>query len=171
MTKTEIILTIIGLINALVAALLSVFLSHHLQNKSKKRDDKLRILIDLMVSRIYGWTPNSVHSMNIIDIVFADSKIVKDAWHNYFNLCKVNNPSEAQIKDIEIAKNKLIEEIAINLGYKDKLTWNEIQSFYIPKGLDENLSKQHSLQEMQLQTAQRILSVVNKNSNSKQNNK
>lgn len=55
--------------------------------------------------------------MNIIDIIFADSKNVKDAWHKYFNLCKINNSSEAQSKDIEIAKNKLIEEIANDLGY------------------------------------------------------
>ena len=168
MTKTEIILTIIGLINALVAALLSVILSQYLQNKSKQRDDKLRILIDLMVSRIYGWTPNSVHSMNIIDVVFADSKVVKDAWHNYLNLCKVNNPSDAQINDIEIAKNKLIEEVAINLGYKDKLTWDEIQSVYIPQGLDNNLSKQHTFQEMQLQALQKLLSNAKKETNTKQ---
>ncbi len=152
MTKTEIILTIIGLVNALIAAILSVFLSQYLQSKSKKRDDKLQILIDLMISRIYGWTANSIHSMNIIDIIFADSKKVKDAWHIYFNLCKVNNPNEAQIKDIEIAKD---------LGYKDKLTWGEIQSVYIPNGLSDNLIKQQEFQNMQLQVGQIISNKLN----------
>ena len=145
----------------MIAALLSVILSQHLQSKSKKREDKLRILIDLMISRIYGWTANSIHSMNVIDIIFADSKNVKQAWHNFFNLCKVNNPSEAQIKDIEIAKNKLIEEIAKDLGYKDKLTWDEIQSVYIPNGLSNNLIKQQEFQDIQLQVGQIISNKLN----------
>ena len=34
MTKTEIILTIIGIVNALIAALLSVLIAHHLQVKA-----------------------------------------------------------------------------------------------------------------------------------------
>ena len=171
MTKTEIILTIIGIVNALIAALLSVILSQHLQSKSKKREDKLRILIDLMISRIYGWTASSVHSMNIIDIIFADSKNVKDAWHKYFNLCKINNPSEAQSKDIEIAKNKLIEEIANDLGYKDKVTWDEIQSVYIPNGLSNNIMKQQEFQNIQLQVGQIISNKLNEQQEKDSSNK
>ena len=156
MTKTEIILTVIGIFNALIAALLSVLITHCLQIKAKKREDKMRILIDLMISRLYGWTPQSVHSMNIIDIVFADSASVKNAWHKFFDLCKVKNPSEQQLKDLEIARYKLIEEIANNLGYKDKLTWDEIQSCYMPQGMIDNLKNQQDFQNMQLQIGKMI---------------
>ena len=64
MTKTEIILTIISIVTSFIAALLAVFIGHCLQKKAKIREDKMRILIDLMTSRIYGWTPQAVHSLN-----------------------------------------------------------------------------------------------------------
>lgn len=151
MTKAEIILTIVGIVNALIAALLSVLITQYLHLKTKKRDDKMRIFIDLMVSRIYGWTAQAVHSMNIIDVVFADCKKVKDAWHKFFDLCKIKDPSEQQQKDIETARYKLIETIAENLGYKDKLTWDEIQSFYLPQGLANDIKNQQEFQAMQIQ--------------------
>lgn len=168
MTKTEILLTILSVLSAIIAAILSVIISYFLQNKSKKREEKLHILIDLMISRIYGWTPNAVHSMNIIDIVFADNKDVKNAWHDYFNKCKVKNPSDQQLKDIEIAKNKLIEKIAIDLGYKDKLTWDEIQSVYVPNGLLDDINKQQEFQKLQFlisQTISNMLTDKNEKSN------
>ena len=163
MTKTEIILTIIGIVNALIAALLSVLIAHHLQVKAKKREDKMRIFIDLMVSRIYGWTAQSVHSMNIIDVVFADCKKVKEAWHKFFDLCKIKDPSEQQQKDIEMARYKLIETIGEDLGYKDKLTWDEIQSYYLPQGLAENLKNQQDFQTMQLQIGKMITNQAQNN--------
>lgn len=163
MTKTEIILTIIGIVNALIAALLSVLIAHHLQVKTKKREDKMRIFIDLMVSRIYGWTAQAVHSMNIIDVVFADCKKVKDAWHKFFDLCKIKDPSEQQQKDIEKARYKLIETIGEDLGYKDKLTWDEIQSFYMPQGLADSLKNQQDFQAMQLQIGKMITTQAQNN--------
>lgn len=166
MTKTEIILTVIGIANAFVAALLSVIIAHLLQNKAKKREDKMRILLDLMVSRIYGWTLQVVNSMNIIDVVFADSKAVKNAWHKFFDLCKIKDPSGEQCKDIEKARNKLIEEIGKNLGYKDKLTWDEIQSAYLPKGLAENLKNQQDFQNIQLQLGKMMISTQAQNPSS-----
>ncbi len=156
MTKTEIILTVLGIVNALIAALLSVLITHFLQIKAKKRDDKMRIFIDLMVSRIYGMTAQAVHSMNIIDVVFADSAKVKNAWHKFFDLCKIKDPSEQQQKDIETARYKLIEEIGNNLGYKDKLTWDEIQSYYRPRIIDETLKNQQDIQNIQLQIGKMI---------------
>lgn len=169
MTKTEIILTIVGIVNALIAALLSVLITQYLQIKTKKRDDKMRIFIDLMVSRIYGWTAQAVHSMNIIDVVFADSKKVKDAWHKFFDLCKIKDPSEQQQKDIETARYKLIEKIAENLGYKDKLTWDEIQSFYLPQGLANDIKNQQEFQSLQMQIGKMFTNQGQNNSS--QNNK
>lgn len=161
MTTTEILLTIIGFINAIIAALLSVLITHHLQKNERKKQDKMKILIDLMTSRIYGWTPQSVNSMNIIDIIFSDSKNVKEAWHKFFDLCKINNPSEHQLKDIDASRCKLIEEIAVNLGYKDKLTWNEIQSFYLPQGMANYIQEQQKFQDYQLHIAENAMNLFN----------
>lgn len=161
MTKTEIILTIIGFINAIIAALLSVLISHHLHDKERKRQDKMRILVDLMTSRVYGWTPQSVNSMNVIDVIFADSEKVKTAWHTFFDSCKMNNPSEQQLKDIEINRCKLIETIANDLGYKDKLTWDEIQSYYYPQGMANYFQEQKEFQDLQLNIAKGANQILN----------
>ena len=156
MTTAEIILTVFSIINAFIAALLSVIITHCLQVRAKKREDKMRILTDLMISRIYGITAQAIHSLNIIDLVFADSAKVKNAWHRFFDLCKIKDPSEEQCKDIEKARYKLIEAIAINLGYKDKLTWDEIQSAYKPNCLAESLQNQQDLQNIQLSIGKMI---------------
>lgn len=70
------------------------------------------------------------------------------------------DPSEEQCKDIEKARYKLIETIAINLGYKDKLTWDEIQSFYLSRGMDESLKNQQDFQNMQTQIGRYITNQV-----------
>ncbi len=159
MTTTEILLTIIGFINAIIAALLSVLIAHHLQKNERKKQDKMKILIDLMTSKIYGWTPQSINSMNVIDIIFSDSKNVKGAWHKFFDLCKINNPSEHQLKDIDASRCKLIEEIAVDLGYKGKLTWEEIQSFYLPQGMANYLQDQKRIQNYQLHIAEGAMNL------------
>ena len=45
------------------------------------------------------------------------------------------NPSQNQLELINKANYKLLEAISKSLGYKDKITWDTIQSPYIPKGL------------------------------------
>ena len=50
----------------------SVVIGQKLQDRSKKRQDKMEIFKELMTSRVYGWTNSSVQALNIIDVVFAE---------------------------------------------------------------------------------------------------
>lgn len=88
-----------------------------------------------MTSRIYEWTQESVHCMNIIDIVVADDKKVCAAWKDLYNKYCVQNPDETQLKKFQNAHYKLLEVMAISLEYKDKITWETIQNPYIPQGM------------------------------------
>ena len=88
-----------------------------------------------MTSRIYGWTQESVHCLNIIDIVFSDDKKVRNAWNDLYDKYCVKDPDEVQLKKIQNAQYKLLETIAKSLGYKDKVTWETIQNPYIPDGM------------------------------------
>ncbi len=45
----------------------------------------MQLFKTLMTARIYGWTIESVHALNVIDIVFADDKKVRDAWVQLHN--------------------------------------------------------------------------------------
>ena len=58
--------------------------------------------------------------------------------------------------NFEKVYGNVIEEIGNNLGYKDKLTWDEIQSYYRPRIIDETLKNQQDIQNIQLQIGKMI---------------
>ena len=118
---------ILNLIAIIVIPIAAVLIGQWLQSRSEKRKDKMQIFKILMTSRIYGWTQDSVHCMNIIDIVFADDKTVCEAW-----------------KDLQY---KLLETMAKSLGYKDKVTWETIQNPYVPDGMIRQWQEQAESQQ------------------------
>lgn len=120
----------------------------------------MEIFKTLMTSRVYGWTTASVYALNIIDIVFADDKYVRNQWKSYYDKLCITNPSEDALRKIEIEKYKLLEAIAKSLGYKDKITWETIQNPYIPKGLTESMMQQQEYQNGQMEILNRMKSVL-----------
>lgn len=89
---------ILNLIAIIVIPIIAVVIGQYLQNKAEKRKDKMQIFKTLMTSRIYGWTQESVHCLNIIDIVFSDDKKVRDAWKDLYDKYCVQNPDDIQLK-------------------------------------------------------------------------
>ena len=71
---------ILNLIAIVVIPIAAVIIGQYLQDRAEIRKDKMHIFKVLMTSRIYGWTQESVHCLNIIDIVFADDKKVRDLF-------------------------------------------------------------------------------------------
>ena len=67
----------VNLVAVIIIPILAVIIAQYLQNRSEKRKDKMQIFKVLMTSRIYGWTPESVHCLNLIDVVFSDDKEVR----------------------------------------------------------------------------------------------
>ena len=67
-------------------------------NRAEIRKDKMHIFKVLMTSRIYGWTQESVHCLNILDIVFSDDKKVRNAWKDLYDKYCVKDPDEVQLK-------------------------------------------------------------------------
>lgn len=138
---------ILNLIAIIVIPIVAVLIGQHLQNRAEIRKDKMHIFKVLMTSRIYGWTQESVHCLNIIDIVFADDKKVRNAWKDLYDKYCVQNPDETQLKKIQNAQYKLLETIANSLGYKDKVTWETIQNPYIPQGMVDKWQEQAASQQ------------------------
>ena len=138
---------ILNLIAIVVIPIAAVLIGQYLQNRAEIRKDKMQIFKTLMTSRIYGWTQDSVHCLNIIDIVFADDKIVRDAWKDLYDKYCVQNPDAAQLKKIQNAQYKLLETISKSLGYKDKVTWETIQNPYVPDGMIKQWQEQAKSQQ------------------------
>ena len=163
------ILTLISItincIAIIVAPIISVRIAQKLQDKSRKHQDKIEILKTLMTSRLYGWTTQGVHALNVIDIVFSDDEEVRKQWKTYYDKLCVENPTETELKKIKIEQDKLIETIANSLGYKDKVSWETIQNPYIPKGMIDSMNQQQMLQAGQLNFLQMLSTSIPNDTN------
>lgn len=160
MTLCISILTIVfNVLAVIIAPIISVCVAQKLQDRAKKRQDKMDVFKTLMTSRIYGWTWQSVNAMNIIDIVFSDDEAVRQQWKAYYDKLCVEKPNETELNKIKIEQDKLLEAMANSLGYKDKISWETIQNPYIPKGMVDSINQQQKSQDMQV----KIMECMNQN--------
>ena len=142
----------LNLIAIIIAPVAAVLIGQWLQNRANKRKDKMEIFKTLMISRSV-WSLDSVKALNIIDIVFAGDKTVREKWKYYYDKLCVENPSETELKKIKTAQEELLESMADSLGYKGKITWKTIQNPYVPKGMIDAEKKQQEYQNGQLDLA------------------
>lgn len=140
---------IINIIALIIIPVLAVVIGQKLQVCSQKRNDKMQIFKTLMTSRIFGWTNESVQAMNLIDVVFADDKVVRKQWKICFDKMCVENPTDTDLSKIKLEREKLLEAMAKSLGYKDIITWESIQNPYIPKGMTDLMAQQQAYQNNQ----------------------
>ena len=156
MTCTE----ILNLIALIAIPIVAVLVGQYLQNRAQKRKDKMEIFKTLMTTR-NSWTIESVRALNTIDIIFVNDKNVRNAWKDLYNKYCVEKPDNIHLEKIRQAQYKLIEEIAISLGYKNKITWETIQNPYIPKGMIEAEQLQREFQNGQLAWAKAAELFIN----------
>lgn len=152
MTPFEIVTAILNLLALILIPIIAVIIGQHLQNVSAKRKDKMDVFKTMMMNRI-GWSVEGTRAMNIIDIIFSDDKDVRQAWSGYYHALCVKDPDEIQLKQMQQAQDKLLEKMAISLGYKDKITWETIQNPYVPKGMMEAMDQQQIIQKGQTELA------------------
>lgn len=161
MTCFQLIITIVNIVAVIAAPIIAVVVAQMLQDRAEKRKDKMRIFQTLMTSRIYGcWTQESVHALNSIDIIFCDDLNVRNAWKDLNDKYHVSNPDQSQLRKIEQAQYKLLESMAIALGYKDKITWETIQNPYIPDGLVIQLEAQKTSQQKYMDVLDKMNSIM-----------
>lgn len=140
---------ILNIVALFLIPIVAVIVGQKLQERAKKREDKMQVFKVLMTSRGLGWNQDMVWALNIIEVVFADDDAVIKQWRAYYDKLCIENPSDTDLKKIIIERNKLIERIANSLGYKDKITWETIQNAYIPKGMLEAMNKTQEFQTSQ----------------------
>lgn len=103
-----------------------------------------------MTRRITGWAAlEAVNALNSIDIIFADSKEIREQLGVWRSTCRKDIPQQDQYK----AQCKLLELMAKDLGYKNKITWEVIQDPYYPEGLDQQLARNNQIINGQVEWA------------------
>lgn len=138
---------ILNLAAIIVIPIAAVLIGQWCQNRSERRKDKMEIFKILMTSRIYGWTAESVHALNLIDVVFVKDISVRTAWSNLLDAYSSAEQSELLVRKRQNLMYKLLEAMAESLGYKDKITWETIQNPYIPQGMVNQLTAQAQSQQ------------------------
>lgn len=131
----------------LLSPVIAVVIGQYLQARAKKRDEKMQIFKTLMTSRAVA-TIDYVNACNTIDIVFADDKQVRKCWAEFYDLLCIENPTDTDKNKMATARDRLLEALAINLGYKDKITWETIQKPYLPKWLANSIKSQNDHQQL-----------------------
>lgn len=79
MTTFEKIMAVLNLIAVLLIPVVAVIVGQYLQERAKKRKDKMQIFQCLMTRCITGWAAlEAVNAINSIDIVFTDNKEIRN---------------------------------------------------------------------------------------------
>lgn len=150
MTTFEKIMAVLNLIAVLLIPVVAVIVGQYLQEKAQKRKDKMQIFQCLMTRRITGWAAlEAVNAINSIDIIFTDSKEIRNQLSVWRSKCRKDVPKEEQYRE----QCKLLELMANDLGYKDKITWDIIQNPYYPEGLDQQLTMNNQIMNGQVELA------------------
>jgi Family of unknown function (DUF6680) len=103
------------------------------QQRKEKRDAKIRLFTTLMAFRkAYPISYEWARSLNLIDVVFADSATVLDQWHQYYAFLQRQNLNPNELQEQNHKYLELMSAMAASLGFR-KLQQTNIDKFYIPQ--------------------------------------
>lgn len=168
MTQYQTILTVVNIFAVILSPIIALWISNKIQEKKEKRNDKLWILKTLMIQRATIQDVNYVNALNLIDLIFIDSSNVRKAYKELYNEYLKRGES-FNYEKVHRARTKLIETIVNDLGYKDKITWEDIQELYVPEWLVEEIKKRNQITDAQSNVANFINSMTKPNDSSENN--
>ncbi|RWX47003.1 hypothetical protein H206_03105 [Candidatus Electrothrix aarhusensis] len=131
------------LLSPLIAVIVSKYISYEIQ----KRNDKLDLFKTLMATRENPATMEYTNAVNSIDIIFYQNNDILTAWKNLYNEYSSKDPNYNLIIQY---RTKLLEEMAKELGYKDKITWEHITTPYVPNWLVKTREEEAEYKHHQL---------------------
>ncbi|MBQ9348087.1 MAG: hypothetical protein IJT94_12255 [Oscillibacter sp.] len=140
----QIVTTIANLLLIAVIPLISVHIGQALQEHSENRKSKMDVFTTLMTYRS-GWSMENTKAMNVINVVFADDKKVRQKWNIYYKLLCIPKPDEKQRDRIQRAQIEMLEAMAASLGYKGKVVQESIKNKYVPVGMLNAMNQQQNI--------------------------
>jgi hypothetical protein len=128
------------------AARLAESLRRDAERADERRRMKLNVFATLMQERAQIHLENGVRALNSIDIVFNDSREVREAWSELY-LAFEMKPLVGHV--IEERLRKLLAAIAKDVGLAEQLRNDDIGRVYFPQVLQEDqLVKQIQRQQV-----------------------
>lgn len=126
---------ILNLVALVVVPVVAVLVGQYLQTQSKKRDDRKRIFEEIMASRIFGLSTETVRAYNMIHLVFASEREIREKWSEYYSALCVENRDREHLALCERKQLELLRAMAKALGYCDDVSQAALDTKYVPMGL------------------------------------
>jgi hypothetical protein len=117
------------------AAVLSEALRRDAERAQERQRSKFQIFTVLMQERAAIYSENAVKSLNLIDIVFNDSREVCDAWSELFSVFSIN-PLPAITLDERL--RKLLTAMAMDIGIGGNLRAADFSRVYSPRAIEQD---------------------------------
>lgn len=131
------------------AAKLAESLRRDAERHNERQRQKLSVFASLMQERAQIYSDSGVQALNLIDVVFNESRDVREAWSELF-LAFQMNPLVQHVIDERL--RKLLGAIAKDIGLSDELRNDDLGRVYYPNvKAQEQLIK--DLQRQQLLTS------------------
>jgi hypothetical protein len=133
-SDTIAIINAVATVSAVVIApLAALWIAGKLQRRADSRAEKVRILSILLSLRHQVLSPESIRSMNLVDVVFAKDRPVREAWSRYYAALSdssLNAPPGLALR--EEKRRDLILAIAKAVGLEDDITTADVLRAYGP---------------------------------------
>ncbi len=135
------------------AAKLAEALRRESERSQERQKNKLNVFSMLMQERSAVYSENGVRALNLIDVVFNDSRTVREAWAELF-LIFSTNPMPPHV--LEERLRKLLIAMADDIGIGDNLRTDDIGRVYSPNAITQerlirDIQRQQTLAALQAQ--------------------
>lgn len=129
---------IVNIIAIIISPIIATLIALHISKKNKIRNEKLKILRVLMVTRLNRACLDYANALNLIDVIFYDSRNVRQSYKELLEMYNKGNVSDTEFSTKNL---KLIESIIKDIGYSKKINWDEISLPYTPQWYFRELEK------------------------------
>ncbi len=147
----------------MTAAKLAETLRRDAERDAERRKQKMYVFSLLMQERAQIHSENGVRALNLIDIVFNESREVREAWSELY-LAFYMKPLVQHVVDERI--RKLLGAIAKDIGLADELRNDDLGRVYFPvvqqqEQLIRDMQRQQALASLQGQSAAGATDLLN----------
>lgn len=159
---------VINIIAIILSPVIAVLITIWLNHKMAKRKERMELFKTLMATRYLKFANHEqVRALNSIDVIFDDRPKARQAWSEYYTeLCRSPINSET----LGNKNLRLLEAMAKDLGYKEKISWENIKSCYMPTGLWNSMQEDEEKRQIELQLYRNAIQTAATTSMPNENN-
>lgn len=129
---------IVNIIAIIISPIIATLIALYISKRNEIRNEKLKILRVLMMTRLNRACLDYANALNLIDVVFYNSKSVRKSYKELLEMYYKGNVSDTEFNTKNL---KLIESIIEDIGYSKEINWDEISLPYAPQWYFRELEK------------------------------